>query len=33
MEKNDQSEILPLIIGENANMPDIQVDKTELDVK
>lgn len=33
LESNDQSEILPLIIGENASMPDIQVDKAELDVK
>ena len=33
IESNDQSEILPLIIGENASMPDIQVDKAELDVK
>ncbi|MDC3090350.1 hypothetical protein OA340_00440 [Paracoccaceae bacterium] len=33
LESNDQSEILPLIIGENANIPDIQVDKAEIDVK
>ncbi len=33
LESNDQSEILPLIIGENASMPDIQVDKAEIDVK
>ncbi|MDC3080824.1 hypothetical protein OA385_00635 [Paracoccaceae bacterium] len=33
LETNDQSEILPLIIGENANIPDIQVDKAEIDVK
>ncbi len=33
LERNDQSEILPLIIGENANIPDIQVDKVEIDVK
>ena len=33
LERNDQSEILPLIIGENANIPDIQVDKAEIDVK
>ena len=31
--RNDQSEILPLIIGENTNNPDIQVDKAEIDVK
>ena len=31
--RNDQSEILPLIIGENTNIPDIQVDKAEIDVK
>ncbi len=30
--KNDQSEILPLIIGENTNSPDIPVDKVEIDV-
>ena len=28
---NDQSEILPLIIGENNYSPDIQVDKVEID--
>ena len=33
LERNDQSEILPLIIGENSNIPDIQVDKAEIDVK
>ena len=33
LERNDQSEILPLIIGENANISDIQVDKAEIDVK
>ena len=33
LERNDQSEILPLIIGENANTPDIQVDKAEIDGK
>ena len=33
LERNDQSEILPLIIGENANIPDIQVDKAEIDGK
>ena len=31
--RNDQSEILPLIIGENTNNTDIQVDKAEIDVK
>ena len=31
--RNDQSEILPLIIGENTTIPDIQVDKAEIDVK
>ena len=31
--RNDQSEILPLIIGENTNNPDIQVDKAEIDGK
>ena len=31
--RNDQSEILPLIIGENTNTPDIQVDNAEIDVK
>ena len=31
--RNDQSEILPLIIGENTNNPDIQVDKAEIDAK
>ena len=31
--RNDQSEILPLIIGENTNIPDIQVDKAEIDGK
>ena len=30
--RNDQSEILPLIIGENTNSPDIPVDKVEIDV-
>ena len=29
---NDQSEILPLIIGENTTVSDIQVDKVEIDV-
>ena len=31
--RNDQSEILPLIIGENTNNTAIQVDKAEIDVK
>ena len=31
--RNDQSEILPLIIGENTNITDIQVDKAEIDGK
>ena len=31
--RNDQSEILPLIIGENTTTPDIQVDNAEIDVK
>ena len=31
--RNDQSEILPLIIGENTNISDIQVDKAEIDGK
>ena len=30
--RNDQSDILPLIIGEKADSPDIQVDKVEIDV-
>ncbi len=30
---SDQIEILPLIIGENSNGPDIPVDKAEIDVK
>ncbi len=29
--RNDQSEILPLIIGENTNSPNIQVDKVKID--
>ena len=33
LDRNDQSEILPLIIGENSSIPDIQVDKAEIDVK
>ena len=31
LRRNDQSEILPLIIGEKADSPDIQVDKVEID--
>ena len=33
LDRNDQSELLPLIIGENSSIPDIQVDKAEIDVK
>ena len=33
IEKNEQIEILPLIIGDNTHSPNIQVDKAEIDVK